>query len=135
MGPNTGALEAATVEALKAYQGVVAVMSFNPHSIGELARLAPHIPRGLVSEKFDPAIMPLSVEICDRLREIPDFDRVGAGFISHEVSDLTRSRVLELRRRGVPVLCWTVRSRQHEGEARKNADNVTFEGYLAAIPA
>lgn len=134
-GPNIGRLEAATVAALNGYDGVVAVMSFNPHSVAELARLAPHIPRGLVTESYDHTGLPLSAETCDRLREIPDFARVGAGFISHEVTDLTRPRVLELRRAGVPVLCWTVRSPQTDAEARRNADNVTFEGYLAAIPA
>ena len=135
MGPDIGALEAATVAALKSYQGPVAVMSFNPHSVAELARLAPDLPRGLVTLSYETDKMPLSKETRDRLRDIPDFDRVGASFISHEVSDLTRPRVLELRRAGVPVLCWTVRSPKVDTEARRNADNVTFEGYLAAIPA
>lgn len=135
MGPDIGALEAATVAALKTYQGPVAVMSFNPHSVAELARLAPDLPRGLVTLSYDDDNMPLSKETRDRLRDIPDFDRVGASFISHEVSDLTRPRVLELRRAGVPVLCWTVRSSKVDTEARRNADNVTFEGYHAAIPA
>lgn len=135
MGPNIGPLEAATVAALQDYNGAVAVMSFNPNSVAELGRLAPGLPRGLVTESYDPADMPLSAAVCDRLREIPDFDRVGAGFISHEVSDLIRPRVVELRRAGVPVLCWTVRSAEIDSEARNHADNVTFEGYLAAIPA
>ncbi len=135
MGPDIGPLEAATVAALNGYEGVVAVMSFNPHSVAELARLAPHVPRGLVTKSYGLADMLLSAATCNWLREIPDFDRVGAGFISHEVTDLTRPRVLELRRAGVPVLCWTVRSPQIDTEARRNADNVTFEGYIAAIPA
>ncbi len=135
MGPDIGALEAATVAALRDYQGPVAVMSFNPHSVAELARLAPDLPRGLVTLSYDSDELPLSRETCDRLREIPDFERVGAAFISHEVTDLTRPRVLELRRAGVPVLCWTVRSAQIDAQARRNADNVTFEGYLAKIPA
>ena len=29
----------------------------------------------------------------DALRDIPDFERVGASFISHEASDVTRDRV------------------------------------------
>ena len=135
MGPDIGALEAATVAALNGYKGPVAVMSYNPHSMAEMASLAPDLPRGLVTDSYDRADLPLSAATCDRLREIADFDRVGASFISHEVSDLTRPRVLELRRAGVPVLCWTVRSPQVDSEARRNADNVTFEGYLAAIPA
>jgi glycerophosphoryl diester phosphodiesterase len=135
MGPDIGPFEAATAAALENYDGPVAVMSFNPHSVAELARIAPDIPRGLISKSFDCVGSALSVETRDRLREIPDFDRVGAAFISHEVSDLTRPRVVALRRAGVPVLCWTVRSAQAEAEARRYADNVTFEGYLATIPA
>lgn len=135
MGPDIGPLEAATVAALANYDGPVALMSFNPHSVAELARLAPDIARGLVTKSYDPCDLPLSAATCDRLREIPDFDRVGAAFISHEVTDLTRPRVLELRRAGVPVLSWTVRSARSDAKARRNADNVTFEGYLATIPA
>jgi hypothetical protein len=29
----------------------------------------------------------------------------------------------------VPVLCWTIKSPEAEAEARKVADNITFEGY------
>lgn len=135
MGPDIGALDAATAEALAGYDGPVAVMSFNPHSVAELARLAPDVPRGLVTESYGPTTVPLPTATRDRLREIPDFDRCGAGFISHEVHDLLRDRVQDLRRAGVPVLCWTVRSVETEAFARQYADNITFEGYLAAIPA
>ncbi|MEY8839689.1 glycerophosphodiester phosphodiesterase family protein [Cribrihabitans sp. XS_ASV171] len=134
MGPDVGPLEAATAEALRAYNGPVAVMSFNPHSVAEMARLAPELPRGLVTSAYDPTDWPLSDETCGRLREIPDFGRTGAGFISHEAQDLSRPRVAELKTQGVPVLCWTIRSPEAEAEARRVADNVTFEGYLPALP-
>jgi glycerophosphoryl diester phosphodiesterase len=133
VGPNVGALQAATVAALQGYRGPVAVMSFNPHSVTEMARLAPEIARGLVTSSFDPSIWPLPAETCARMREIPDFDRSRAAFISHRVNDLSRPRVLELRASGVPVLCWTVRSAAAEARARKLADNVTFEGYSPVI--
>ena len=135
MGPDIGALDAAAAAALAGYSGPVAVMSFNPHSVAELARLAPDLPRGLVTESYVASNVPLSAATCDRLREIPDFDRVRAGFISHEAHDLARPRVQALRAAGVPVLCWTVRSPEAEAEARRYADNITFEGYLPAVPA
>lgn len=134
MGTDVGALEQDTVRALDGYQGPVALMSFNPNSVAELARLAPQIPRGLVTSGYHPEHWPLPNGVCDHLRDIPDFDRVGASFISHEVHDLHRPRVAQLKARGVPVLCWTVRSPEQEAEARKIADNVTFEGYIAAHP-
>lgn len=134
MGTDVGQLESDAVRALQGYDGPVALMSFNPNSVAELARLAPHLPRGLVTCSYQPEIELLPQAVCDHLRDIPDFDRVGASFISHEVADLNRPRVAELKARGVPILCWTVRSPEQEAEARAVADNVTFEGYLAAHP-
>lgn len=131
MGPDIGPLEAATCAALRDYAGPVAVMSFNPHSVAELARLAPDLPRGLVTDGYDPTEWPLPVPTCSHLRDIPDFDRVGAAFISHAVNDLSRPRVRALRAQNVPVLCWTVRSAMQEQTARTQSDNITFEGYLA----
>ena len=135
MGENIGRLEAATVRALQGYDNSVALMSFNPNSVAELGRIAPHLPRGIVTGSYDPKVQLLPTAACDHLRTIPDFDRVGASFISHEVTDLGRSRVTELKAKGVPILCWTVRSVEQEAEARTIADNVTFEEYLAEHPA
>lgn len=134
MGPDIGPLEAATAAALHGYGGPVAVMSFNPNSVAELARLCPDVPRGLTTSGYDPDDWPFGVAICDRLRGIPDFARTGASFISHEAADLSRNRVQLLRRQGVPVLCWTIRSAAAEASARRLADNITFEGYLADHP-
>ncbi|TMV06842.1 phosphodiesterase [Ruegeria sediminis] len=135
MGPDVGPLEQAATRALDGYAGPVALMSFNPHSVAAIARLAPDLPRGLVTSAYNPFDWALPAAVCDRLREIPDFDRLGADFISHEAADLGRPRVAELKARGVPILCWTVRSAAQEAEVRKVADNVTFEKYLAALPA
>lgn len=135
MGPDIGKLEAATAKALEGYTGPVALMSFNPHSVNEMARLVPGFPRGLVTSDYDPSDWPLPREVCDRLREIPDFEPVGASFVSHEATDLDRARVQKIRDGGAPVLCWTIRSAEAEVQARQYADNVTFEGYRAQIPA
>lgn len=136
MGPEVGTLEAATVAALAGYRGDVALMSFNPYSVETLAALAPDVPRGLTTSAYDPSVWtPLTAERCEALRAIPDFDRTGAAFISHERADAGRDRVQELRAAGVPVLSWTIRSPEEEAEVRKFVDNVTFEGYAAPLPA
>ncbi|WP_415922186.1 glycerophosphodiester phosphodiesterase family protein [Tateyamaria sp. SN6-1] len=134
MGPAGGPLEVAVTHALEGYDGPVALMSFNPHSIARMAELCPDVPRGLVTSAYDPDQWPLSAEICETLRGIPDYDRVGASFISHEVADLDRPRVAELKSQGARILCWTVKSPEVEAQARKVAENVTFEGYMAAHP-
>jgi glycerophosphoryl diester phosphodiesterase len=134
MSDTDGLLESATAALLAAYQGPVAVMSFNPHSIAHMARLAPQIPRGLTTSAYDPTDWaPLSPETCAHLRLIPDYDRTHSSFISHEAADLTAPRVAELKTMGATILCWTIRSPAAEAEARKIAHNVTFESYRAQI--
>jgi len=136
MGDNLGPLEEASAAAVEGYDGPLAFMSFNPNSVARLAELARDVPRGIVTDAYDPedwALLPEQTRA--HLREIPDYDRVGACFISHGVKDLRRPRVAEIKASGAPILCWTVRSPEQEAEARKVADNITFEGYLAAKPA
>ena len=131
LGDDVGPLETAVAAALNGYEGDVAVMSFNPHSVSAMRKLAPNRPRGLVTDAFTVDQWPVPEPVLERLREIPDFTNSGSAFISHQASDLDRRRVAELKKSGVPILCWTVRSHEEECEARKVADNVTFEGYLA----
>lgn len=136
MAETDGKLEAETARALAGYSGPVALMSFNPHCIAHLARLAPDLPRGITTSAYDhDDWAPLLPEICDHLRDIPDYDRVQASFISHEAADLPRPRVAALAAAGANILCWTIRSPEAEATARQIAQNVTFEGYAAAIPA
>jgi len=134
MGPDVGPLEQAVAVQTDAYAGPLAVMSFNPHAMAEMRRLCPNLPLGLVTSAYTAQDWPLPKETRDRLRDIPDFDRIGASFISHEVEDLDRPRVADLRGQGAAILCWTVKSAQQEAQARRHAQNVTFEGYLAALP-
>ena len=132
LGPNVGMLEAATAAALEGYTGDVAVMSFNPWSVLQMSKLAPDIPRGIVTMDYTETTGGnLDAAERARLTEIPDYDRVGACFISHNHKDLTHPRVAELKGAGARILCWTIRSPEEEATAREIVDNVTFEGYLA----
>lgn len=132
MSATDGRLEAATAAALQGYKGPLALMSFNPACIHHLARLAPDLPRGLTTSAYDPADWhPLPEATCAHLRQIPDYDATLSSFISHEAADLARPRVAELKSQGAAVLCWTIKSPQAEAQARKIAQNITFEGYPA----
>jgi glycerophosphoryl diester phosphodiesterase len=136
MTPEVGPLERAVAEALAGYHGPVAVMSFNPHSVAAMGEAAPGVARGLTTCAFvDEDSRALPKERRAHLAAIADFDRVGASFISHHALDLTSPRVAALKAQGVPVLCWTIRSPEAETKAREVADNITFEGYPAALPA
>ena len=131
-GEVPGDLERAVAKALLGYGGPVAVMSFNPNAVAMMQKLSPHTPRGLTTCDFPPSKWTgLTEDRCAQLREIKDFDRTGAQFISHDCKDLSSPHVAQLKARGVPILCWTIKSPQDEAQARQIADNITFEGYLA----
>jgi len=124
-------LEIAVVNALVGYTGPVAVMSFNPYMIANMQKHAPSIPRGIATGAFkEKKWSGMTPAIRKALRKIGAFDEVGASFISHDWHDLTAPRVTELKARGVPILCWTVKSAEEEVQARQIADNITFEGYI-----
>ncbi|WP_394342893.1 glycerophosphodiester phosphodiesterase family protein [Paenirhodobacter populi] len=135
MGPTDGRLEAAAAQLLRDYKGPLAVMSFNPHAIEAFRRTAPGIAVGLTTSAYGPDWTLLPPATRDRLRAIPDYDRLGCDFISHEASDLNNPRVAELKAAGARILCWTIRSPEAEEKARRVAHNITFENYPAPIPA
>lgn len=125
-----GPLESAVTRDLAKYDGPVAVMSFNPNSVAAMRAAAPDLPLGLTTCAFHALKWPsVKAELRKRLRKIEDFEQVGASFISHDWTNLHNPAVSALKARGVPVLCWTVRSHAEERAARKVADNITFEGY------
>lgn len=127
-------IEAGIAAALEGYTGPVAIMSFNPVFVAAFATARPDLPRGLVTCSYDPQEWTaLTPERCAELRAIPDYGPVGASFISHQRTDLGRARVAELKAAGAALLSWTIRSPAEEAEARRIAQNITFEGYSPAI--
>ncbi|MCF6304227.1 MAG: phosphodiesterase [Rhodobacteraceae bacterium] len=131
LGPDIGRLEQRCADLVRGYQGPIALMSFNPHSIYALAKIAPDVARGLVTDQFNKSDWQLVPQNrLTELRDIPDFAKCGAGFISHNHKHLDMPIVAKIKQSGAPVLCWTVKSAKQEIAARKVADNITFEGYL-----
>lgn len=129
--PDIGTLSDRVAALVADYQGPVAVMSFNPHSMAAFHKAAPGVAVGLTTCGYDAWEWDmLDADQRRHLAAIADFDRVGACFISHDRKDLDNPAVLGLKSRRVPVLTWTIRSAAQEQAARRIADNITFEGYL-----
>jgi glycerophosphoryl diester phosphodiesterase len=135
LGPDVGPLESRVAALLVAYEGPVAVMSFNPHSVAALAEDAPDVPRGLVSSAFDERDWALPDYRRAELANLVDVERVGAAFVSHDHRDLGNPAIARLAAAGLPILCWTIRSPAEERAARRIARNITFEGYRPDLPA
>jgi glycerophosphoryl diester phosphodiesterase len=132
---GVGPLEARTARLLSGYAGPVAMMSFNPASVAAFGAEAPIVPRGIVacaSEGYDePGVAPARRAA---LAALSEYDAAGACFVSYDHRALPTEETIRLRAAGAPVLCWTIRSATEEAAARRHTDNVTFEGYAAAIP-
>lgn len=133
LGPESDALAAAVVAATEGYRGPLALMSFNPHIVQHLSKLAPGTPRGLTTEDFTgtPGLTPEQIR---HLNEIDTFDAVGATFVSHDHHSLDAPALARLRARGVPILTWTIRSAAEARAAAALADNITFEGFRPLVP-
>ena len=133
----TQSLAKAAAQALSDAGPYCAVMSFDPRLMGYMQTLAPEVPRGLTSEDFMSRdnYGGLAPEAAQRLSAVEDFEAVEASFISYRWQDLPQGAVTTLREAGWPVFCWTI---TNERDARKVApwvDSITFEQYLAQMPA
>lgn len=132
LGEETDDMVNAVKDCVDEYTGALAFMSFNPHMMETFARILPEYPRGLVTDPYTKDDWPMiGDDRRDALARIPDYDSVGASFISHNVNDLQSDAVAKIKDQGGAIFCWTVRSKAQEAEARKIAQNVTFEKYLA----
>lgn len=132
MEPTDGALEKAVADALTKYRGDIAVMSFNPHSVVEMQKLCPDIPRGLTSCGYTGGLWDTLSQIeRTKLQDFAYLEKGKVCFISHRHQDLDNKKIMDIWRKGYAILCWTIKSKDEESRARKIAQNVTFEGYHA----
>lgn len=130
LGPNIGKMEARVGELMMKYKGPAVVMSFNPHSVIALSKMAPSVPRGLTTGDLHRETWPMLPRArAEEVAQILEYDTAKCSFISHRWQTLDVEPVRKLKKRGVPVLSWTIKSPEEEATARIIADNVTFEGY------
>jgi len=122
------------VEVLRNYKGPFALMSFDPALIARVRRLAPEMPRGMVSQSRydDPDWGFLSSAQKRSLTFMTHLPASRPQFFAHDITQLP-SVVPSLARNlfGVPILTWTVRSEAQQTQAMRVADQVIFEGFRA----
>jgi glycerophosphoryl diester phosphodiesterase len=119
---RVGALCLAVRRDLEGYAGPVAVMGFDPRVAAWFRRQAPHVVRGLVVS--EEGARTLSGSLRRRLalwRARPDF-------LAYDVRDLPSAFAAAQRRRGLPLLAWTVRSAALRQRAAEHADGPIVEG-------
>ncbi|GEP08435.1 glycerophosphodiester phosphodiesterase family protein [Methylobacterium gnaphalii] len=120
-------------EAVAAYDGPVALKSFDPHIVGALADFArAEIPRGIVAESSqeNPSYARLtSVQRFD-LANLLHLRESRPDFLSWRVDDLPGGVPYLCRQLGqMPVMTWTVRTDDQRRNAAAHADQMVFEGF------
>ena len=136
-GPGEHALERQVCEILRAspHPESCAIMSFNPHSVIAVRDCAPEILRGLVSYDFEhPHDAHVDTIHRKSLADLRFFDEANADFVSYGATGLTAPPVIALRKRNVPVFSWTIRTSAQADTALRHCDQITFEGFLPALP-
>lgn len=125
-------LAARALEVLKSYQWPFCLMSFDPAMIEAVRRLSPATIRGIVAERaFDSYYDALPYRTQMELRTFSHIARTRPDFISFYFGELPWAPVTALRADGLPVISWTIRSPVEAQMARRQSDQITFEGFLA----
>jgi glycerophosphoryl diester phosphodiesterase len=125
--PHTRTIEPAVARVVRAYSGRAAVISWNVFSVLWFRRHAPDIPRGLVvtsfweSRHFSNRLMVQAAHL------LPAAALTDAHFLAHDVRHLPTHLSKRYRRRGKPVLTWTVRTTADRSHAAQYADAMIFE--------
>lgn len=120
-GPRLVALCRAVARDLAAYAGDAAVMSFDPRACRWFRRHAPARTRGLVVTAQDEPGWRGDVK-----RRLA-FRYADPHFVACDIRDLPSPLSRLARRRGLPVLTWTVRTPDQHAIAAVHADRPIFE--------
>ena len=107
---------------LDGYLGTVAVMSFDPRVGGWFARKAPHVTRGLVVTEQG------SRTFSGKIKRHLALWEAQAQFLAYDIRDLPSDFAASQRKRGLPVLTWTVNTPALRQRAAEHADAPIAEG-------
>lgn len=123
------------VRLAQAYQGPLALMSFDPSLMAHIREMAPALPLGIVSGRYHNGDAEgwwsdlLSPERQDRLTHLLESGPVAPDFYAYHVAALPTPVTRYVREvLAMPVFAWTVRSEEDRRKAAAWADAPIFEG-------
>jgi len=114
---------------IKDYKGDIAIKSFNPLYMLWYKKNAPEVLRGMLSSYFHHTHLPWVYR--SLIKRLTFYNRIKPDFISYDFNDLPNKY---LKNKSVPILTWTITSKQQEQEALKYAHNVIFQDYIPDSP-
>lgn len=108
--------------AMEGYRGHHGVMSFDPRVSRWFAQHSPNTVRGLVVTEQN------AKSLLGRWRRHSALWIAKPDFLAYDIRDLPSRFAAVQRRRGLPILSWTVRSAVHRDRAARHADAAIAEG-------
>lgn len=127
---KVGKLEQKIIDLLKNYNGEFAVQSFNPFSLQYFKNHAPNILRGQLSGSFKGEKLAWFKKIL--LKRLAFNKNVShPNFISYEYTALPNRYVKKYK--DIPLLAWTLRSKEEYLKVVKYCDNIIFENFVPEI--
>jgi len=123
-----------TAEAIAAYAGPVALMSFDPELVSACRRLSPDRAHGIVAQDCanSRAFAQLSVMERFALTHLLHAPRTRPDFVAYNIHDLPTAATSVLRHAfKLPLLTWTVRTGTEREKAARCTDQIIFEGFRA----
>jgi glycerophosphoryl diester phosphodiesterase len=106
-------------------------MSFDPYSVAAFREVSPSLPRGLVAERFDDERYWSQLSFAKRfaMRNLLTSAFARPHFIAYDIRALPALAPLVAQTMfGLPLLTWTVRTKEERDRALRYADAMIFEG-------
>ncbi len=135
-GADMAAFAGRIAKHLESYNGLAAVMSFDPFALTPFLRLIPTLPRGLVAMRFRYSDWP-SLPAVERFRRthLLPCRIVRPAFIAYDIRALPTLATRLARAAGLPLLAWTVRTSKELNRAARHADGIIFENIRPSLLA
>lgn len=121
-GEDAGLVES-VAKTLNAYNGPVAVMSFDHWLCAQFAPLMPTIARGLTAEGDGDTA-------ATHEKAMADFD---LQFVSYSIKQIETPFPQSVREKAMPLISWTVRDEAQATHSLNHGAQMTFEGFLPPV--
>lgn len=127
---KVGELEKKVIDLLKNYKGEFAVQSFNPYVLEYFSKHAPEIKRGQLAGFFKGEKLAYFKKFL--LKRMAFNKNISEPhFISYDATTLPNRFVKKYK--NLPLLAWTVRSKEDYLKVVKHCDNIIFENFIPEI--
>jgi len=129
---EVGPLEQRVHDILIDHHGPTCVIGFNPYSHAWFADRHPKVLRGLDSYNYkDSGARHLSPQLRKSYADLQHVSLARPHFLALSLEILPSAKADAFRKKGMPIIAWTVRAPEQWDTVKAHCDNLIFEGFAA----